>query len=413
MNGSEKSGETDHGYMAFMMLLVYRKVFDKNYKFGATRKTDSKSETPEPTDSAEQEKPKAPESQDAIPGNADAKGPEKTNDNDDSGRDKTECRNVTMNSFFGKMQQCAGSRFFKYGDTHPELIDLSNVGLQAVNYVSKQETKTIAARRNETQGLTNVDFVRDESWPKVERGKVLLAEALRASQAASESKEQLIERLFDDVLGCKASILQLANHEDAWKSDLEEILKESIFIPRLGGSPEQRRKMDTEETRLKSDTSDNSGGNSDDIKLTAVDGSSLAAASPETTVPTKTSSSVPAATAPDAVSAVKATSEAESSITPAPIQKSEPAPSLATHFYGTTQQTIILVTREKRVTFVERTLYDEKGRCKTEGRDRRYEYDIEKAPDDEGGHGRRSGCMDFMNLLSAIGAFFLLCAGGG
>jgi uncharacterized protein with NRDE domain len=46
--------------------------------------------------------------------------------------------------------------------------------------------------------------------------------------------------------------------------------------------------------------------------------------------------------------------------------------------YGTQKQTVILVNREGKVTFVERTLFDEKGSAVPHGKgDRRFDFDIE------------------------------------
>ena len=321
---------------------------------------------------------------------------------------------INFYSISGSMKLCAGLGTSEYTQSDPRNLDVSNsLGLNVENFKNKDETVLVGGRRNETYGLTNVDYVKGESWPKAERGKRLLAEALQASHVAKESKEQLIERLFNDVLSNTAQDIKPKNDREPWKRYLERILKENIFIPRLGGSNEQRQKVESEEHK------NHGAGNCNGISsFGAGTGSAAMTSSPPLPNPnshfivtmnnTKATKAAPAFISDNYAAPV-------STSMPTPTPKSA-ADSLATQFYGTTQQSIILMSSDKEVTFVERTLYDANGCRKplsSQGRDRRFDYHIQERPrtgaDDQEAKNRL--CCDFTKFLDSMGSLVLAIIG--
>ena len=175
-------------------------------------------------------------------------------------------------------------------------------------------TAWIAKDKGETIGLSNAAFG-NRSWPKVLRGEALLSSAINQDVAGQRSQASLIEHLFRIL---DDDTLPRMPNDCPWESYVGE-LRKSIFIPAIRGEG-------AEESRAE----DVAAANSDQhINME---------------------------------NAAKA-SETRNDID---------------GVYGTQKQTVVLVNRQGRVTFVERTLYDATGRTVAmPDRDRAFRFDIE------------------------------------
>ena len=96
--------------------------------------------------------------------------------------------------------------------------------------------------RGETTALSNAAYG-DRSWPKVVNGEKWTAEAIAASVAANETREQLVERLLA-VLSVDTMPRQKDNEE--WDMYLTQ-LRHSVFIPAIGRSHLELHKMPSHE----------------------------------------------------------------------------------------------------------------------------------------------------------------------
>ena len=172
----------------------------------------------------------------------------------------------------------------------------------------------ISAERNETVGLSNAAFA-DRSWPKILRGELLLSLSVQYLIDRGGSEADLVDDLFEILSN---DTLPKRPRGVGWESFLKE-LRKSIFIPAIGG--EDGDDMSAEDIAaadggecLKGENAINLGGQ--------LDGQS--------------------------------------------------------DVYGTQKQTVVLVSRQGRVTFVERTLYDEFGKTtQALERDRTFTFNIE------------------------------------
>jgi uncharacterized protein with NRDE domain len=96
--------------------------------------------------------------------------------------------------------------------------------------------------RDETTALSNAAYG-DRAWPKVVNGEKWTAEAIAASVAAKETREQLVERLLA-VLSVDTMPRQKDNEE--WDMYLTQ-LRHSVFIPAIGRSHLELHKMPSHE----------------------------------------------------------------------------------------------------------------------------------------------------------------------
>ena len=177
-----------------------------------------------------------------------------------------------------------------------------------------KDTAWIAKDKGETIGLSNAAFG-NRSWPKVFRGEALLSSAIKQHLLEQRSQASLIEHLFRIL---DDDMLPRKPNDYPWDSYVQE-LRKSIFIPAIGGEG-------AEEARA------------EDLAASRSD------------------------------QHVKIEDEAKSAETKHDIEGS----------YGTQKQTIVLVGRQGRVTFVERTLYDVNGgTTAAPDRDRTFQFDIE------------------------------------
>jgi len=183
--------------------------------------------------------------------------------------------------------------------------------LEGLSIISNRTTDTsdltrIASKPGEVHGLSNSHFG-DLSWPKVVHGEQLLRQAVNASSTRQNSKERLIESLFD-VLRVD-TYPKIPEREDF--AVYARQMRNSIFIPRVGGSG------------VKSESSDG----------------------------------------------MKSADDQHSPTHSGVVIRAGPGG------YGTQKQTVVLVDRSGKVTFVERTLFDENARDAES--ERKFEFQIE------------------------------------
>lgn len=191
-------------------------------------------------------------------------------------------------------------------------------GILPLAIVSNRSPETAAAQwilegPGEVHGLSNSAF--RDPWPKVRMGTELLSRTIEESVASQEPEDRLTRRLFDVL---SHDTLPARKENDTLEAYLKQ-LRHSIFIPVIRA----------------------------DVSTTSA----------HETAPTPRSESlegqVPAA----------------ASISP---EKRAASP-----VYGTQKQTIILVNHSGRVTYLERTLFEEQARpVPAERRDRKFSFDI-------------------------------------
>ena len=168
----------------------------------------------------------------------------------------------------------------------------------------------ILSYRGETVGLSNANFT-DDTWPKVSRGEALLSSAIKTSVLEQKSQVDFVQNLW---LILNDDTLPRKPKGYPWSAQVQE-LRESIFIPPIGGEGVEN-----------SSAEDLAAGKSEQH-----------------------------------VNIGNTATAAET--------KREPS-----GMYGTQKQTIILVTHEGGVTFIERTLYDESGKPTVPYQGDRYFY---------------------------------------
>jgi uncharacterized protein with NRDE domain len=194
-----------------------------------------------------------------------------------------------------------------FGHLQPLVKD----SLEGLSIISNRTTDPsdlirVAQKQGEVYGLSNSHFG-DLTWPKIVFGEQLLRQAINASVTRRDSQERLIESLFD-VLRVN-TFPKLAKGEDF--NVYARQMRNSIFIPRVGGSG-----VDSE--------------SSDGLRSAMEDGNSSHAG-------------------------VEVGGGAGG--------------------YGTQKQTVVLVDRSGKVTFIEKTLYDQDAKA-AQGNER-YEFQIE------------------------------------
>lgn len=177
-----------------------------------------------------------------------------------------------------------------------------------------EDVTWIAKRRGETVGLSNAAYG-DRSWPKIVNGEELMASVISQSVTRKDTKAELIEEMMRLL---SIDTLPKRQQGEGWEGYVNQ-LRHSIFIPAVRGEG-----MDQA-------PSDAIAAAKDDAHVQSVDG-----------------------------------------------DKAPPQAVGMSGVYGTQIQTVVLVDHEGKVTFVERTLYDEEARpVPTEHRDRVFEFQIE------------------------------------
>lgn len=177
-----------------------------------------------------------------------------------------------------------------------------------------EEVNWVAKQRGETVGLSNGAYG-DRAWPKVVKGEALMASTIAESVARKDSKAELIEEMMRVL---SVDTLPKKQEGEGWESYIKQ-LRHSIFIPPIGGEGVEQARSD-----------------------------SIAAAKEDRHVHSVDNEKTP-----------------------------RPAAGMG-GVYGTQKQTVVLVDHHGKVTFVERTLYDEKAQpVPTKNRDRIFEFQIE------------------------------------
>ena len=176
---------------------------------------------------------------------------------------------------------------------------------------------------DEVQGLSNSAFL--DPWPKVRIGTELLSRTIQESVASRDPEDRLVRRLFDVL---SHDTLPARTENDTFEAYLKQ-LRHSIFIPVIQA----------------------------DV--------SMPSAYSATPAPRSESLESPSAVA------------APPPPSPPPPPSTSPNKQAASTVYGTQKQTIILVNHSGRVTYVERTLFEENARpAPAERRDRKFSFDI-------------------------------------
>lgn len=135
-------------------------------------------------------------------------------------------------------------RPMKEGGT-PGLSIISNRTSSAAGLVR------VAEKAGETHGLSNSHFG-DLTWPKVVHGEHLLSQAIKASVFRQDAQEKLIDGLFD-VLSVDTMPKRQAGED--WNTYARQ-LRNSIFIPPLGGEPVAAKPSDEVAAANGTDTPD-------------------------------------------------------------------------------------------------------------------------------------------------------------
>ena len=175
----------------------------------------------------------------------------------------------------------------------------------------------ILQQKGETVGLSNATFA-DRTWPKVLKGEKLMNAVVQECVAGRNTERELIENLFRVL---STDTLPKRERDQAWASYVKD-LRNSIMIPPIGGD------------------------NMDDISA-------------------------------DDIAAARSAKALQTRSWAHPEKHQAGMGGL----YGTQKQTVVLVSQDGHVTFVERTLYDASARWLDETeQDRWLEFDIEEAP---------------------------------
>ena len=186
-----------------------------------------------------------------------------------------------------------------------------------------EEVPWIAEKRGEVYGLSNTSYMDPVTWPKVELGKEKLWQVINESAEESSGEDHFVRKLFD--------ILDTDTLPPANGRSFEELifqLRKSIFIPSIGDAAPA-------------------------VDIAKPDG-----------ISTKDEAS---SKLTDAVEGLEAAETPGHAIPPIMSGK-----------YGTQRQTIVLVDWDGKVSFIERSLWDESGKPIPRGEgDMKFEFQIE------------------------------------
>ncbi|KAE8353696.1 DUF833-domain-containing protein [Aspergillus coremiiformis] len=171
----------------------------------------------------------------------------------------------------------------------------------------------LTTEKGQTTGLSNTHFD-NRSWPKIIDGEKLMIEAIKAHVDTGEDEDGLIDRLLG--LLSRNTLPKLS--DDATAEDYLPHFRKSIFIPLVGTKDERAKR---------------------------IEGVAAACVEDKTTTGAK--------------------------------QDDELAQSYLHGAYGTQKQTVILVNKDGRVRYFERTLYDNEVKAIPLGKgDRSYEFQV-------------------------------------
>ncbi|RDW90607.1 NRDE family protein [Aspergillus mulundensis] len=198
----------------------------------------------------------------------------------------------------------------------------------------------IAGETGQTKGLSNTVFD-DRSWPKILDGERLVDEALERHVGEGEGEEELIERLLG-VLNTD-SLPQLG--DDATAEDYLPYFRRSIFIPLIGTGDKTKSDAPAVAADIVPPES---------TRTACVDGYAHAHGQSNGTDPEPVPVKKDAGDGHDLL---------DKSFLHGP--------------YGTQKQTVILVKKDGRVRYFERTLYDGEAKAVPVGQgDRSFEFQV-------------------------------------
>lgn len=105
-----------------------------------------------------------------------------------------------------------------------------------------QGVNRLLSSENETHALSNAAYS-DRTWPKVLNGEAWTKDAIAASVAAGETREQLVDRLLA-ILSTDTMPRQKEN--EAWDMYMNQ-LRHSILVPAIGRDDLEKHKMPAHE----------------------------------------------------------------------------------------------------------------------------------------------------------------------
>lgn len=208
-----------------------------------------------------------------------------------------------------------------FGELRAQQADGSRHGLSILSNrsASADDLVSILSKPGETHGLSNSHFG-DTSWPKVVHGEKLLKQAIDNSVMQKSNEDNFIDDLFNIL---SLDTLPKRKTGEDWDTYVRQ-MRNSILIPPVGGTSVNTKSASEVATGISKVAQTSSGYDTPDH--------------------------------PPTNGQVKVGEES----------------------YGTQKQTVILVSKEGKVVFVERTLYDPKG-MRLEGKDgeKWVEFEIE------------------------------------
>lgn len=235
-------------------------------------------------------------------------------------------------------------------------IDLDPLAIISNRTPSKEEAHWICSQHNEVHGLSNSLF--DDPMPKVTLGESLLRRTIDEAISSHITENELTEKLFSVLAH---DTLPVTKAEHTYETDLESLCH-SIFIPAFETHEEKSTQPKPAEPAITPTPDTTSTPNGMNINGTTNGISSAPRYSGKIIAPRPANGAEP-----DCFCTTPAT--------PASIS----TPSDSPRTYGTQKQTLILVSNEGHVKFIERTLYDEDARWvqNKDERDTVFEFDIE------------------------------------
>ncbi|KAH7045823.1 NRDE protein-domain-containing protein [Macrophomina phaseolina] len=140
---------------------------------------------------------------------------------------------------YGRLQDVIKKQHADESSPHEANGDAAHRGLAVISNRTPdvQGLIWLGSTPGETHALSNSHYG-DRSWPKIVQGESSTREAIDASTAAAETKDELLARLFG-VLS-KDTMPRQRNGEE-WEVYLRQ-LRNSIFIPGIGHDAEMKSK---------------------------------------------------------------------------------------------------------------------------------------------------------------------------
>ena len=228
----------------------------------------------------------------------------------------------------------------------------------------------IASRRGETVGLSNAAFdAAGPPWPKVDRGRSLLDEAVARHAAATTATAATATNKTGDEDDLVASLFAVLDSDtlprlpggggggegdeeaeaEANFMDYIPLLKHTIFVPPLGDAERRRQTAEFDEAARRANVAETTTGPNPPASAST---SASRKDRPLTPVAAK-AETTPVVHKPAAAAAAVAQEEAD--------HQQQQIMGFSTGLYGTQRQTVILIDWDGNVRYTERSLWDEYG----------------------------------------------------